>query len=349
MSARKWLIAALICFTGTAAVAIGVHLAWKLKSQAMIRSAGPPAARPGRDAIWRDPGDVAALDMAAGPGGPDGAPAPPLRFLEEEAGSTSPKVFVEDARGRKWRLKWGGEIHSETFAVRVAWAAGYFAETTYFVPAGRIENVPRLEHAADFVRPDGTFEGARFELVEKGVERFKDERSWAWTDNPFVNTRELAGLKVVMMLVSNWDDKDVRDAARGSNTAVFEVELPDGSVERRYLVSDWGGSMGRWGIPLTRGKWDCEGYAAQTPDFVKGVEGDAVRWGYEGQRTEEMTERISVNDVRWIHGYLGRLTDAQIRDALRASGATDEETECFARSVRARIDRLGEVAAGAPN
>jgi 2,3-bisphosphoglycerate-dependent phosphoglycerate mutase len=40
-----------------------------------------------------------------------------------------------------------------------------------------------------------------------------------------------------------------------------------------------------------------------------------------------------VSDVRWLLGYPGRITDMQIRDALRASGATYQEVDCFTGSI----------------
>jgi hypothetical protein len=42
--------------------------------------------------------------------------------------------------------------------------------------------------------------------------------------------------------------------------------------------------------------------------------------------------------------YLGRVDDAQVRDALVASGATDEEAARFGRALRDRIGQLAHVA-----
>jgi|SRR5688572_368692 hypothetical protein len=75
---------------------------------------------------------------------------------------------------------------------------------------------------------------------------FLKNNNWAWHYNPFVGTRELNGLKVIMMLTSNWDNKDARDQDRGPNTGSLEYRLKD-RIELRYLISDWGGSMGSWG------------------------------------------------------------------------------------------------------
>jgi hypothetical protein len=102
--------------------------------------------------------------------------------------------------------------------------------------------------------------------------------------------------------------------------------------------------MGKWGSPITRGKWDCEGFASQNDQFVTGVQDGVVQWGYTGQRTDEATEQITVEDVRWLCRYLGRVTDQQLRDGLDASGATPEEADCFTRAIRARIHELQRVA-----
>ena len=102
--------------------------------------------------------------------------------------------------------------------------------------------------------------------------------------------------------------------------------------------------MGRWGGNIvTRGRWDPQGFAAQTPEFVTGADGDAVRFGYVGQRTADVAAGISIGDVRWLCQYLGRISDSQLRDALAASGATKEDGEAFAKAIRERIDQLIRV------
>jgi len=270
-------------------------------------------------------------------GGRDGAPKPPFTFDEENLRGSNPKVRVKDARGVKWSVKFGEEVNAETFSTRIAWAVGYFVEPDYFVAEGSIDDVGPLTRAKHAINADGRFRGARFEMHrEKGVQKFEDEDSWSWVENPFLGTKELNGLKVIMMLVSNWDNKDVRDIKRGSNTAVYQN--PDG--EAHYLITDWGASMGKWGGYVGRSKWDCKGYQQQTSEFLKSVKRDALVWGYSGQHTEDFREDIRVSDLRWLLQYLGRITDDQIRTGLEASGATREENDCFTRAFRARIDRM---------
>jgi len=324
-----------------------LKLFWRLRSAYKLRRAGPRPLFVARPRLWRDPGDIGHLDLTTGPGGRASLPEAPFRFIEEHSAGSQPCVSVHDANGRRWRVKWGHEVRCETFAVRLAWACGYFAEITHFLPSGRIDGASGLTRAASSIDASGTFTDARFELDDPDVEKFFEEHSWSWTDNPFVGTPELAGLKVLLMLISNWDNKDQRDVARGSNTAIYLTRLSRWRREAQYLIVDWGGSMGRWGqTVVTRGRWDPEGFAAQTPQFVTGVADGLVRFGYTGQRTGDAREHIRVEDVAWLCRYLGRITDAQLRDALEASGATADETASFAASLRTRIVQL--VNASAP-
>jgi hypothetical protein len=309
------------------------------------RAAGSTIERSSRQAgtpvLWTDPGAVESLDLAGGPGGRAGAPAPPFTFEKEDVSGSNPKIRVRDANGRVWNVKWGREVHADVFASRIVWATGYGVDPSYYVVSGRVEGAGRLDRARRYVDSSGRFRSARFELRDESGRRLGDEQSWSWSDNPFAGTRELNGLKILVMLLSNWDNKDARDYRQnGSNTSIWVTE--NGTA--RYVVSDWGGTMGRWGRPNDRWTtWDCRGYAAQTREFVRGGRDGALRWGFVGQRTAEVTNGITAEDVRWLLRSLGRLSDAQIRAALDASGATPDERECFARAVRERIQALEDL------
>jgi hypothetical protein len=293
--------------------------------------------------LWRDPAPVESLDLAGGPGGADKAPQPPFTFVKKVSSGVTHKVKVRDAAGREWVVKWGHEVKAENVASRLVWAAGYFTIPTYFVKSGVIQGARDLGGASKYVNEEGSFGDARFQIWE---ERFLKANNWTWRYNPFIGTRELSGLKIMVMLTSNWDIKDARDADIGINTAILDYSQ-GGQEEYRYLISDWGGSMGKWGTPgIERDKWDCEGYTKQTPDFVKRVKNGVVEWGFSGWH--DINDGITVDDVRFVADRLGRLSAAQIRATLEASGASPEEVTCFSAAIANRIEQLKKVAAAAP-
>ena len=150
--------------------------------------------------LWHAPQPLTPDDWVWGPGGKARAPLPPFRFLKEDLGGTNPKVTVRDARGVTWSVKFGQEVHSETFATRVVYAAGYFVEPVYFVPEGTIEGVQHLKRAKPFITRSGKFRYARFKLHDEKALPYADQYNWTWTDNPFTGTHELNGLKILLML-----------------------------------------------------------------------------------------------------------------------------------------------------
>lgn len=319
-----------------------VHLTWHVRSQWRIHRAGPRKLLATRHRLWQETHGPA--DLRFGPGGPDGVPAPPFQFVEEHSSGSQPCVAVRDGRSRLWRVKWGHEAKPESFAVRLAWACGYFAEVTHFVAEGRIEGASNLSRARNCLDEEGRFTEARFELEDPTVRMLFDEHSWSWNDNPFVGTKQLSGLKIVNMLLSNWDTKDRRDVSRGSNTGIFEYPVSRWAREARYLITDWGGAMGKWGSNVvSRDRWDPDGFTAQTATFVTGVKDGFVNFGYQGQRTAEITRGITVEHVEWFYRHARRLTEASLRDGLLASGATDEEAARFAAALRVRIAQLGDA------
>lgn len=299
----------------------------------------------GENVLWTDPGDPSSLDFRFGIGGPDHQPQPPFRFESEDLSGTSPKVNVTDSRGASWNIKWGHEVKASTFCTRLIWACGYYAEPEYFIPSGRIDGIRGLKRAAAHISHDGSFANARFQL-RSGVPKFLTGRTWSWSDNPFLNTHELRGLKILMLLVSNWDAKDERNLKGGSSTNTNLAVFEDGNPGRpRYLYADddWGASLGRWGNTLTWTKWDCKGFTDQTVDFLKFGGDHALHWGFDGKHHRDLTGDITIADLQWVMQYLGRVTDEQLRTGLAASGASPQETECYADALRQRISILREA------
>jgi hypothetical protein len=294
---------------------------------------------PSQNLLWIDPGDVASYDFTYGIGGSESQPQPPFEFVNEDFSGTSKKINVTDAQGTKWNLKWGHEPRPSVFCTRLLWALGYFVETEYFVPKGRVNDVHGLKRAAVKVSKDGSFIDARFQL-RSDSRKYLEGQHWTWTKNPFVGTPQLQGLKIMLLLVSNWDTKE-------PNLSIFE-DNSTGVHRYLYMDDDWGASLGKWGNRFTWSKWDCKGFAEQTRNFVKRDVNGSLQWGFVGKNQEEVTS-VSVQDVQWLLQYLGRVTDEQIRTGLATSGATPKEVECFARSLRDRIEQLQQVSGALSN
>jgi hypothetical protein len=297
--------------------------------------------------LWRDPGDVSARNLRYGPGSRALAPVAPFRFLKEDKGGVSPKFEVRDARNVKWVVKLGEEAQSETVATRLVWGVGYFAEEAYYYNRVRIRNLPKLSRGRKFVEGNSIVRGARFEPRRKHVERGP---SWDWDKNPFADSRELDGLKIIMILLNNFD-------ARAANNQIHYVGNGRG-YEARYLVSDLGATLGRaGGLGGTRTKNNLADFLSTR--FVLGVDEGAVKFDYDTRPTklgmltvvyppyylgevkkEKSMRGIPVEHARWIGSLLSSLTDEQLHDSFEAANYGPGTRESFVRSLRERINQL---------
>jgi hypothetical protein len=294
--------------------------------------------------IWRDPGDISALNLVYGAGGSEHAPNPngTYTFDKEDMNGTSPKFDVKDGQGVKWRVKLGQEPQAETAATRLLWAAGYFVDEDYYLAEVKVQGLPKLRRGQNFVSEGGVVHRVRLERKDKEIKKIGN---WDWFKNPFTGTKELNALRVMMSLLNNWDLKDI-------NNSVYVV---DG--ERRYVVSDVGATFGKTGSSISRSKSDLKGYEEskfvekETPaevDFAMHSRPfllTAVDVPNYHKRTEmeNVTKHIPREDAKWLGHLLGQLSDEQIRDCFRAAGYTPDEVEGYSKEVQARIAALNAL------
>jgi hypothetical protein len=285
--------------------------------------------------LWRNPGPIESLDLAAGPARAAGAPKAPFTFIKEVSGGIAPKIVVADARRMKWMVKFGQEAKPETFASRVAWAAGYPTRVSYYVSKGKVEGASGLHRAADFIDSNGEFRGARFQM-------FDNEQMLAIPggkldlNNRRDDQRELNGLKLLLLLLANWDVKT-------ANTGVFDIG------GRRYsVITDWGASLGDpASTDIAARKWDCAAFDKRTASLIEGVENGYVYFNYlqyAARHEHALSEGIRVEDMKWFMNRMGRLTDGQLRAGLTASGATVSEAACFTSALRKRLNMFAQAA-----
>ncbi len=306
--------------------------------------------------IWRSPGNVSRLDLRYGPGSQELAPVGPFKFLEEAKNGESPKFVIRDARGDEWTVKLGPEAQAETVSTRLVWAVGYFAEEAYYFDEVQIDGLPRLSRGQEFVTGD-IVRGARFEPKRSNM---KSGSTWDWQKNPFKDTRELNGLKVLMILLNNFD-------ARSGNNRIINVSDLRGT-EARYYVTDLGATLGRaGGFGGTRTKNDLADFLSTK--FVRGVDASdgVVEFDYDTRPSglghlsvlhpiyyrhevnkEKAMRGIPVAHARWIGSLLSQLSDEQLRNAFRAAGYSEGIRESYVGALRERINQLTHLSTRLP-
>jgi hypothetical protein len=296
--------------------------------------------------LWRDPGNIASKDMFHGAGGVDGQPAPPFKFLDEDKNGTNPKADVEDANGKKWRMKLGEEARPEVVASRLLWAVGYYVNDDYLLHVATIEGLDMKRGEKRIHNGDQVID-ARFERKPG-----KDTKIgiWEWKTCPFRDTREFNGLRVMMAVLNNWDLKDV-------NNAVYTNKETGQQI---FLISDIGATFATNSLETSRAqdKGNVKNYVDSkfitkttpttvsfgTPGAPTGVlvktAGFASKDYFRRKGFEWIGDDIPREDARWIGSMLGQLTHQQLEDAFRAGNFPAESLDQYVTVLQARIDQL---------
>lgn len=337
------------------ALALSFVLALTLSATVMAQTKNVKPT-PGVPVMWQDPGRIESRNLTHGPGSPSLAPQPPFIYVAEEKTGESPKFRVTDARGVTWVVKLGVEAQAETVASRIVWSVGYFADEAYYFERAEIKNLPRLTRGQNFVENRTTVVGARFEPKRKEIVRGD---VWDWEANPFLRTKELDGLKVLMVLLGNYDTS-IRN-----NRILSAKNAKTGRLEARYVATDVGATLGKvGGLGGKRSKNSLADF--RESKFIIGVENGLVKFDYDTtpkkmgafaslfkpsyrssqEKKERAMQTITVENARWIGSLLARLSDEQLRDAFRAARYDNQTMEGFIRVLRGRINELNQLRSG---
>jgi hypothetical protein len=293
--------------------------------------------------LWREPQDIASLDLYHGPGGKEHEPVPPFQFVKEDLAGSSPKFNITDANNVKWKVKLGQEARPETAATRLAWAVGYFTSEDYLIHDLQVVGLPmHLHRGQNLVGKDGVIPYARLKR-----DNGKKVGIWDWRDPYLANTRELNGLKVIMALLNNWDLKNINNAVYEKNGQLY------------FEVSDLGATFGTPGrsYPRSRAKDNPDEY--RKSKFIKRENESTVDFTTPARpnfeyivdpksyvmriKMESLGHNIPKEDVAWVSQLLAGLKPEQIRDAFRAAGYSDADIEKLAGVVEARIAQLSDL------
>lgn len=275
----------------------------------------------GKLVLWK-PVNISEQNLLLGPGGKEMSPnLDKITFIEEVKGGYSEKYRIKDGSGVEWVAKVSDEAQSETAAVRLIWALGYPSEINYLVPELTIPG-------------KGTFKNVRLEARPANLDR---KENWSWNNNPFMQTYEFQGLKIMMAFLNNWDLKT------SNNVIIHNNE----TNENYYIISDLGvsfGKLGSNGLPIFwrigRSRNDPVDYSQSK--FVKGVKNDKVELFYNGKSPGVFND-ITVAQARWLADLLLQLSDEQISDAFRAANYTPEEVKLLTQEVKERISELDKA------
>lgn len=276
-----------------------------------------PTVDPDRMAqLWESPTDLEQRDLFLGVGGSKNAPNPDdmYEFKGEKAVGTQPGYDVKDSKGRDWSVKLGSEAQPEVAVSRLVWAIGYHQPSVYYLPRWTLvrdgKKIPQ--------------EGGRFRLDDT-----KKLDEWSWRKGPFLHTRQLAGLFVLMVMVNNWDIKSQQNA-------IYRLKGDGPGPREQYMTKDLGASLGRSAWPVGGSKADPAGFEEEP--FIESVDGNRVHFAFKGSWLEpQLLRSITPADVRWTAELLSRLTAEQWRDAFRSAGFSDAEGGRFIARLQQKV------------
>jgi hypothetical protein len=289
--------------------------------------------------LWRDPGNISTKDLLYGDGGADGLPIAPFKFISEDMNGSNPKFDVQDAKGKKWRVKLAEEARPEVVASRLLWAVGYYVNDDYLLHVATIQGLD-IERGTKLVHNGTQVIDARFERKAGNNTKIG---TWEWKNNPFSNTREFNGLRVMMAVINNWDLKDVNNAVYTDKTTGHQT----------FLVSDIGATFATNSLQTSRAqdKGNVKNYvgskfitrtAPTTVDFgtPSAPTGILVLTAAKRRGYDWIGNDIPREDARWIGSLLGQLTHEQLADAFRAGNFPPESIDQYVAELESRIAQL---------
>jgi len=321
MCKRFGIFRVLLYFVLLSVAAVGSSAQAKQDKKDKKTAADYPQAR---RVLWEDV-NIPGRDLFNGPGGTEMKPdLSKITFIEEDKSGHNKKYRIKDGSGREWVAKLGDEAQPETVAVRLLYGLGYKTEVNYLVPLITIPG-------------KGTFKNVRLEARPAGVKRLDE---WKWSDNPFVGSNQLQGLKIMMVFLTNYDLLDMQNK-------ILHVKGPNGG-ELQYIISDLGSTIGKFGnnnfpIFFRLGRKTNDPEAWSKAGFIKGVENGQLKMDYTGGKSRGLMENITVEQGRWLYNRLSQLDDRQIEDAFRAANYSPQDVKLLTKAAKERIAALGEA------
>ena len=315
---------------------------------------GPPP----DSSFWRDPGPIASVDVRrAYLGGDHGLdPAPRRgRLAGIRKTQTKPKFEVEVGAGdaeREYKLKVGGEVHSEPTAGALLAALGFHTDVVVHVEEFRID----LEGVgADEVRREwrsyfefkrvhlsyrfddyfriGEDDGGSFLVARRASLAAKPPelvRVGPWPFGSLGNEglREVRALGIFSVWIGNTDLKEA------DNNKLALRPGPDGEWQVLHLLHDPGHAFGRvLSEQLDAFPWDL---VRRTPD-------GRILFNYHSTWNPSLRGSITWADARWMVRLIAQLRREQIAEAVALGAWPDSAGRLLLEKLVHRRNQLVEA------
>jgi hypothetical protein len=318
LNKRKLLTLGLACFGASCWLALHISGASKLYAASNEPLRAVFASSTQADVFWAEPTDIAARDLFLGAGGKNGAPNLSNRFVEVRVsgGASGERVVEEVGAGRRWSLNTGPEAKAEVAASRLVWAVGYQVDQNYFARELQVANGGRTR----------LLKNVRLKRMSANVSPLG---TWQWRSNPFVGTRQLQGLKVMMALLSNGDLRDE------NNRVVRLIDVN----QRVFYVGNIKSTLGKT-ARLSGTAGNPSDY--QNQKFIDKVRSGIVDFHNKGENSGVL-DGVTVAEAQWMGEILGHLSDAQLDQAFRAGGFESAEVLSYRGAIKRRISELGQL------
>ncbi len=177
----------------------------------------------------------------------------------------------------------------------------------------------------------------------------KNVGPWSWNDLDHPDRREVRAFAILAAYLNLYD-------VRTDNTKVRFVTDASGAVHMKHFISDLGSGLGagssllnQFDGAINKYPWKVMEAITEKPDSAiahaavrkpkRFVERYVIK-GYSVIQPNAAFDRVQVEDARWLVRRLAQVTEAQLQDALIASGWSAAETKLLLEKLVARRDNL---------
>ncbi len=254
-------------------------------------------------------------------------------YDEVKHSDTKPKIdayaFTAEGKKKKFKLKFGAELHSDPTVSVLTMALGFPTDLTKHARNIRLilgKKVTLSDIKRDwelYYRRDTEFknyniekyivetgvdaEGNNFILFNEGLIEAKPKElerlgGWNFKDVGRPTLRELRGLTIVQMWLNNTDIKEF------ANNRQLLKENDDGEISRHHIISDLGYGFGSLFPELPE---------LYPMNMVYATSRDSVILNYRTSHATAMQHNLTVADARWATRLIAALTREQLEDAVK--------------------------------